>query len=84
MLTTHRVTREYVDGKRRDKSIGDAITRRLNELTASSQGRRPTIVAVVPYMLSYFGQCPERYEVTEVDVIVESLEPVGTEPDARD
>lgn len=52
--------------------IGDAVARALNQLAAANGGRRPVIVATIPRILAYFANMPERYEVVEVDVLVET------------
>lgn len=61
--------------KRQEKeTIGDSVIRAYTEIVANSVGLiRPQIVAVIPRMLSYFSTSPLRYEVTEVDIIVEVI-----------
>jgi hypothetical protein len=48
--------------------IGDAIVKIIKEVSKTHSDVE--VIAVVPRILSYFGQSPERFEVTEADVIV--------------
>lgn len=53
-------------------SIGAAVASELN--THRFRGRwstRPVVVAIVPVMLARCGQMPERYEVVEVNLLLE-------------
>lgn len=59
--------RNYTVSRQGREWIGDAVVRVLKEAGAPKEIE---IVAVIPRMLSYFANCPERYEVTEVDLIV--------------
>ena len=43
-------------------------------LALRDAGAGARVVAVVPIMLTYFADSPKRYEVTEVEVIIEEAE----------
>lgn len=60
---TERVTLRQ--GAHRHPSIGTAIVWALDTLRPGE-----VVVAAVPAMVTYFANIPERYEVTEVDVII--------------
>ena len=47
--------------------IGYAVARVL-----SRQQQPYKVLAVIPTMISYFANCPERYEVTDVSIIIET------------
>lgn len=49
--------------------IGDSVAAVLNGLE-KDRGERPEVVAIVPRMIAFFATAPERYETTEVDILV--------------
>ena len=51
--------------------IGEAVMNQIKETQKNFPHDTIKVVAVVPRMLSYYTIMPERYEVTEADVIVE-------------
>ena len=51
--------------------IGDAVAKMLSGAQTAETNARCHVVAVVPRLITYSGQWPTRYEVTEADVILE-------------
>lgn len=65
MLTSYTVHRI------RGEAIGEALVRIMNN---DAKRHHPwKVVAVVPRILAFLAAEPTRYEVTDVDVIVETL-----------
>lgn len=60
------VVRVSIERERGDHSMTDAIARFCRE---DLRGR---VVAVSPHTIAFFATSPERYEVTEVDVVVDT------------
>jgi hypothetical protein len=67
-LTVERRGREW---------IGEAVARVLREAEPAR------LVAVVPRIVTFFADMPRRYEVTEVDLIVEVEQQLRAEDDTR-
>lgn len=65
-LKVVKVKRNYE--KRQD--IGESVVDALQALPRTSV----TLLAIIPRMLSFFATSPERYEVTEVDILIEDGE----------
>jgi len=69
-LVSHRIK---VNRTTPRETLGDQIAELLNSSNREAAGhRRYWLVTVVPIMQSFFAMSPERYETTEVDVIVGS------------
>lgn len=54
------------------ETIGESVTRVVLDATRR-ENENWRLVAIVPRMLSFFATAPERYEVTEVDILVEDV-----------
>lgn len=65
-IESFHITREE-DGM---TSIGEAVASYLTARMATANIR---VVAVIPLMLTYYTNCPERHLVTEVDLILETV-----------
>lgn len=63
--------------------IGDAITQKLHEIEETIDTKIVKIAAVVPRILTVFGTIPQRFEVTEVEIILELEEDKNAEYNLR-
>ena len=61
---------ESIKVRRRDNEwMGESVLREYKAILAKNPTAK--ILTIVPCMLAYFGSQPERFEVVDVDVIIQ-------------
>lgn len=61
--------------QRHNETIGDSVSRALKEISVSHPEFQ--VISIIPRIFTYFGTSPERFETTEVDVVLKYDEQKG-------